>query len=149
MANTGTYLNFPRGTEEAFDFYKSVFGGEFQGPIMRHGDMLDDMPLPEGAPPLSDEEKQAIVNITLPILNGHLLMGSDIPEAMGMPLTQGNTVQIVLDPDTRAEGDRLFAGLAAGGKVEDPMQEMFWGDYYGALTDTYGVRWIVNCTSKD
>ena len=149
MANTGTYLNFPRGTEEAFSFYRSVFGGDFQGPIMRHGDMLDDMPLPEGAPPLSDEEKQAIVNITLPILNGHLLMGSDIPEAMGMPLTQGNTVQIVLDPDTRGEADRLFVGLAAGGRVEDPMQEMFWGDYYGALTDKYGVRWIVNCTSKD
>src|SRR5687767_9754723 len=103
MANTGTYLNFPRGTEDAFNFYKSVFGGEFQGPIMRHGDMLDAMPLPEGAPPLSDEDKQAVVNITLPILNGHLLMGSDIPEAMGMPLTQGNTIQIVLDPDTRAE----------------------------------------------
>lgn len=143
MANTGTYLNFPRGTEEAFNFYKSVFGGEFQGPITRHGDM----PMDDTAA-LSDEDKQAIVNVTLPILNGHLLMGADVPEAMGMPLTQGNNVQIVLDPDTRAEADRLFAGLAAGGRVEDPMQEMFWGDYYGALTDTYGVRWIVNCTSK-
>jgi PhnB protein len=144
MANTGTYLNFPRGTEEAFTFYKSVFGGDFQGPIMRHGDM----PMDNSAA-LSEQDRQAIVNITLPILNGHLLMGSDIPEAMGMPLTQGNTVQIVLDPDTRAEADRLFAGLSGGGTVEDPMQEMFWGDYYGAATDRFGVRWIVNCTSKD
>ena len=149
VANTGTYLNFPRGTEEAFTFYKSVFGGDFLGPIMRHGDMSPaDMPPPEGAPPLSEEDKQAIINITLPILNGHLLMGSDIPESMGMPLTQGNTVQIVLDPDTRAEADRLFAGLSAGGTVQDPMREMFWGDYYGAFVDQYGVHWIVNCTSK-
>ena len=144
MANTGTYLNFPRGTEEAFTFYKSVFGGDFQGPIMRHGDMPMD-----NTAALSEEDKQAIVNITLPILNGHLLMGSDIPETMGFTLTQGNTVQIVLDPDTRAEADRLFAGLSQGGTVEDPMQEMFWGDYYGAATDKFGVRWIVNCTSKD
>ena len=148
MANTGTYLSFQRGTEEAFTFYKSVFGGEFTGPIMRHGDMLDDMPLPEGAPPLTEEDKHAILNITLPILNGHLLMGSDFPEAMGHTVTPGNNVQIVLDPDTRAEADRLFGGLSAGGTVEDPMQEMFWGDYYGALTDKFGVRWIVNCTSK-
>ena len=149
MANTGTYLNFPRGTEEAFNFYKSVFGGDFMGPIMRHGDMSsDDMPPPEGSPPLSDEDKQAIINITLPILNGHLLMGSDLPESMGVTLTQGNTVQIVLDPDTRAEADNLFAGLSAGGTVQDPLQEMFWGDYYGSLTDKFGVLWIVNCTSK-
>ena len=146
MANTGTYLNFPRGTEEAFTFYKSVFGGDFAGGIMRYGAMsAGDMPPPEGAPELSEEDKRAVANVALPILNGHLLMGSDL---LGTPLTQGNTVQIVLDPDTRAEADRLFAGLSAGGTVEDPLQEMFWGDYYGALTDKFGVRWMVNCTSK-
>ena len=144
MANTGTYLNFPRGTEEAFTFYKSVFGGEFMGGIMRHGDV----PPPEGAPALSDEDKHLVMNVALPILNGHLLMGSDIPESMGMPLTQGNTVQIVLDPDTRADADKLFAGLSAGGTVQDPLQEMFWGDYYGSLIDKFGVQWMVNCTSK-
>ncbi len=144
MANTGTYLNFPRGTEEAFNFYKSVFGGEFGGGIMRHGDT----PPPEGAPALSDEDKRLIANIQLPILNGHLLMGSDIPESMGMTLTQGNTIQIVLDPDTRADADALFAGLSAEGTVQDPLQEMFWGDYYGSLVDKFGVHWMVNCTSK-
>ena len=150
MANTGTYLNFPRGTEEAFNFYKSVFGGEFVGGIMRHGDVTpEDMPPPEGTLPLSDEDKQLILNIALPILNGHLLMGSDFPESMGVTITQGNNVQIVLDPETRAEADRLFAGLAAGGTVQDPLQEMFWGDYFGALTDKFGVQWMVNCTSKE
>jgi len=65
-----------------------------------------------------------------------------------MTLTQGNTVQIVLDPDTRADADRLFAGLSAGGTVQDPLQEMFWGDYYGSLVDQFGVQWMINCTSK-
>ena len=144
MAQTGTYLNFAKGTEEAFNFYKSVFGGEFMGGIMRHGDV----PLLEDAPALSDEDKQLVMNVAFPILNGHLLMGSDIPESMGMPLTQGNNVQIVLDPDTRADADRLFAGLSSGGTVQDPLQEMFWGDYYGSLVDKFGVQWMVNCTSK-
>jgi PhnB protein len=143
MARTSTYLNFARSTEEAFTFYKSVFGTEFVGGIMRHGDV----PVPDGQPGPSDEDKQLVVNVQLPILGGHLLMGTDTPESMGFRLTQGNNVYVCLDPDTRAEADALFAALAAGGAVEMPLQEMFWGDYFGSLVDRFGVRWMVNCTS--
>jgi len=146
MAQVSTYLNFPSGAEDAFNFYKAVFGTEFAGPIMRHGDV--DMPMPEGAPPLSDEMKKMVINVALPILGGHLLMGSDVPEAMGVTLTKGDNVQICLHPDSRGEADALFAALAAGGTVRDPLQEMFWGDYYGALVDQFGVQWLVNCSSK-
>ena len=144
MASTSTYLNFARSTEEAFTFYKSVFGTEFVNGIMRHGDV----PLPEGAPGPSDEDKRLVINVQLPILGGHMLMGSDVPESMGTQLSQGNNVYICLDPDTRAEADRLFASLSAGGKVEDPLQEAFWGDYFGTLVDKFGIKWMVNCTSK-
>ena len=144
MAQTSTYLNFDRTTEAAFNFYKSVFGTEFVGGIMRHADV----PVPDGQPGPSDEDKQLVINVQLPILGGHLLMGTDAPASMGFSLTQGNNVQIVLDPDTRAEADALFAALSAGGTVETPMQEMFWGDYYGAVTDKFGIQWMVNCTSK-
>ena len=144
MARTSTYLTFARSCEEAFTFYKSVFGTEFEGGIMRYGDgpMLDDQP------GVTDDDKKLIVNIQLPILGGHLLMGSDAPDARGYQLNQGNNVQIVLDPDTRAEADALFAALAAGGTVNDPLEEAFWGDYYGSLVDRFGIHWLVNCTSK-
>ena len=136
MARTSTYLNFARSTEEAFTFYKGVFGTEFVGGIMRHGDV----PVPDGQPGPSDEDKQLVVNVQLPILGGHLLMGSDTAESMGFRLTQGNNVYVCLDPDTRAEADALFAALATGGTVEMPLQEMFWGDYFGSLVDRFGVR---------
>jgi PhnB protein len=143
VARTSTYLNFVRSTEEAFNFYKTVFGTEFIGPIARMGDA----PAQEGQPAMSDDDKQLVMNVQLPILGGHLLMGSDAPESMGFQLNQGNNVYIALDPDTRAEADTLFAALSAGGKVEQPMQEMFWGDYFGSLVDRFGVQWMINCTS--
>ena len=143
MARTSTYLNFVRSTEEAFNFYKSVFGTEFIGPIARMGDA----PAQEGQPAMSDDDKQLVMNVQLPILGGHLLMGSDAPESMGFQLNQGNNVYIALDPDTRSEADTLFAALSAGGKVDQPMQEMFWGDYFGSLVDRFGVQWLINCTS--
>jgi PhnB protein len=144
MAQTSTYLNFPRNTEEAFTFYKSVFGTEFVNGIMRHGDV----PLQEGMPPLNDEDKRLVINVQLPILGGHLLMGSDVPEFVGVQLNQGNNVYINLLPDTRAEADALFAALSEGGTVEMPLQEMFWGDYFGSLVDRFGVRWMIDCASK-
>lgn len=144
MATTSTYLNFSSGTEDAFTFYKSVFGTEFMGGIMRHGDV----PLPEGAPELSDEDKNLVMNVALPILGGHILMGTDVPEAMGFAVNQGNNVYVSLHPDTRAEADQLFAALLAGGRVEHEMQEMFWGDYFGSLVDTFGVRWMIDTPSK-
>ena len=144
LARTSTYLNFADNTEEAFNFYKSVFGTEFVGDIARFGDF----PAQEGQPAMSDADKQLVMNVQLPILGGHLLMGTDAPESMGFQLNQGNNVYICLDPDTRAEADTLFAKLSAGGKVEEPLQEMFWGDYFGSLVDKFGVQWMINCTSK-
>lgn len=139
MAQTSTYLNFAGTTEAAFTFYKSVFGTEFVAPIARMGDA----PPQEGQPPLSDEDKRLVMNVQLPILGGHLLMGTDATESMGMTLNQGNNVYIALHPDTRDEADSLFASLSAGGKVEMPMADMFWGDYFGSLVDQYGVQWMV------
>ncbi len=144
MARTSTYLNFTRSTEEAFNFYKSVFGTEFVNGITRHSDV----PVPEGQPGPSDEDKHLVINVQLPILGGHLLMGTDAPESMGFHLNQGNNVYICLEPDTRLEADTLFAALSAGGIVQIPLQEMFWGDYFGSLVDRFGVQWMINCASK-
>ena len=97
---------------------------------------------------MRDEDKQLVMNVQLPILGDHLLMGTDAPESMGFQLNQGNNVYICLDPDTRAEADALFAALSDGGNVEMSLQEMFWGDYFGSLVDKFGVNWMINCTSK-
>jgi PhnB protein len=144
MAHTSTYLNFDRTTEEAFNFYKSVFGTEFVGGISRMGDA----PPQEGQPPLSDADKQLVMNVQLPILGGHLIMGTDAVESMGFKLIQGNNVYISLAPDTRAEADRLFAALSEGGNVQVPMSDAFWGDYFGSLVDRYGTQWMINTTAK-
>ncbi|MCC7021474.1 MAG: VOC family protein [Thermomicrobiales bacterium] len=145
MTYTSTYLNFTGNAEEAFNFYKSVFGTEFQGGIMRHGDV----PLPEGMPPLSDEVKRQVMNVALPLPGGHLLMASDIPPEMGMTITPGNAISLGMHPDSRAEADRLFAALSEGGTVQDALQEMFWGGYYGALTDRFGIQWLIETASKE
>lgn len=144
MARVSTYLNFPRNTEEAFNFYRSVFGGEFEGGIHR----FSEVPPQEGQPPMSEQDKNLIMHITLPILGGHRLMGTDAPETMGFKVNQGNNVYLNLEPDTRPEADKLFAALSAGGKVEMPLQEMFWGDYYGSCADKFGIQWMMNCSSK-
>ncbi len=144
MARVSTYLNFPRNTEEAFLFYRSVFGGDFTGPIMRFSDIP---PHPDN-PPTPDADKNLVMHVELSILGGHSLMGTDAPESMGFTVTPGNNVYINLEPDTRAETDRLFNALAEGGKVEMPLQEMFWGDYYGSLTDRFGIQWMFNCGDK-
>jgi PhnB protein len=88
------------------------------------------------------------MHVALPILGGHLLMGSDAPESLGFKVNQGNNVYISIHPDSRTEADTLFAKLSAGGVVEMPMQDMFWGDYYGSLTDKFGIRWMVNYTDR-
>ncbi len=144
MAKTSIYLNFPRQTEEAFNFYKSVFGGEFVGDVHRMGEV----PTQPGQPPVAKEDKNLVMHIALPILGGLMLMGTDAPESMGFKVNFGNNIYINLEPDTRAETDRLFAGLSTGGKVGMALQEMFWGDYYGSLTDKFGVQWMFNCSSK-
>jgi PhnB protein len=144
MARTSTYLNFPGKTEEAFMFYKSVFNSEFSCDIAR----FSDVPPQEGAPAISEEEKNLIMHIELPILGGHILMGTDAPESMGFKLNLGNNVYINLEPDSRKEADRLFTTLAIGGKIEMPIQDMFWGAYYGSLTDKFGIQWMVNYSNR-
>jgi len=146
MAQTGTYLNFQRNTEEAFNFYRSVFGGDFvDGKISR----FSEIPLQEGMPPLAEEDKNLVMHVSLPILGGHLLMGTDAPESMGFKVNFGNNIYISLHPDTREETNRLFKALSEGGKVEQELQDMFWGDYYGSCTDKYGVQWMFNFSAKN
>lgn len=144
MARVSTYLNFPRSTEEAFLFYKSVFGTEFSAPISR----FKDLPPSSGQPPLAEADRNLVMHVELPILGGHVLMGTDAPESMGFALTPGNNMSINLEPDTRSETERIFKALSAGGKVEMPLQEMFWGGYFGNLVDRFGVRWMFNCANK-
>ncbi len=145
MAKVSTYLNFPGNTEEAFNFYKSVFGGDFVGGgFMRMGEV----PPQEGQAPLNDSDKNLIMHVCLPILGGHDLMGTDATESQGFRVNFGNNVYINLILDTRVETDRLFNALAEGGKVEMALQDMFWGDYFGSLTDKFGVQWMFACASK-
>jgi len=145
MGRVSIYLNFQRNTEEAFNFYKSVFGGEFSsGGISR----FRDIPAAEGMPPIAEEDKDLVMHIELPILGGHMLMGTDAPSSMGFTVNFGNNVHINLEPDTREETKKLFQALSAGGKVTMELQDMFWGAYYGSCTDKYGVQWMFNCAAK-
>ena len=144
MARVSTYLNFPRNTEEAFNFYKSVFGTEFSCEIAPFGDI----PPQDGIPPLPENDKDLIMHIELPTLDGHVLMGTDAPESMGFKVNPGNNVYINLEPDTREETKRLFDALSEGGQIEMDLQDMFWGAYYGSCKDKFGVQWMFNCTQK-
>lgn len=145
MSKVSTYLNFERETEAAFNFYKSVFKTEFsEYGIMRFGD-IPEMP---DQPAIPEEDKQLVMHIELPIIDGHTLMGTAAPQSMGFSLNKGNNVYIMLQPDTRAETKELFDALLVGGEIEQDLQEMFWGDYYGSLIDKFGVRWMFNCEEK-
>lgn len=140
MARTSTYLNFSGNTEEAFAFYKGVFGTDYIGEIHRIGDA----PPLQGGPELAADVKNMIMHVSLPITGGHVLMGTDAVESLGHVVTQGNNVHLNLEPDTREEADRLFEALAEGGRATTPMQDMFWGAYYGAVTDRFGMHWMLN-----
>jgi PhnB protein len=145
MAKTNTYLNFSRNTEEAFNFYKSIFGGEFSEGISRMGEV----PPQEGQPPIKEEDKNLVMHVALPILGGHTLMGTDAPESMGFKVITGNNIYISLEPDTRSETKIFFMALSKEGTVGMELQEMFWGDYYGSCTDKFGIQWMFNCRSKE
>jgi len=144
MSQVSIYLNFEKETEAAFNFYREIFGGEFQGGIMR----FRDVPSSENMPPLPAEELNLVMHVSLPILDGFQLMGSDAPKSMGFKITPGNNAYINLMPATRAETRRIFTALADGGAVEQELQEMFWGDYFGSLRDKFGVLWMFNCSEK-
>lgn len=145
MARVSTYLNFPRNTEQAFHFYKTVFGGEFSGGGIAR---FSDIPLVEGAPPIPKEDKNLIMHIELPITAGHILMATDAPESMGFKVDFGNNVYINLEPDTKEETKRLFDLLSVGGIITMELQDMFWGAYYGSCTDAFGVNWMFNCVEN-
>lgn len=144
MSSVSIYLNFARETEEAFNFYKSVFGGDFEGGIMR----FSEIPPSEKMPPLPDEDKHLVMHVSLPILGGFQLMGSDAPQSMGFRVNSGNSVYINLMPDSRDETRRLFKALSEGGLIEQELQDMFWGDYYGSCRDRFGTQWMFNCAEK-
>ena len=145
MARTSTYLNFPGNTEEAFNFYKSVFGTEFSGKgIQRFGDI----PAEAGHPPIAENVKKMVLHVELPILGGHILMATDSPKEMGFTLTQGNNMHICLEPETKAATKKLFDALSQGGTISMPLQDMFFGAYFGTCTDRFGINWMFNCIEK-
>jgi PhnB protein len=131
------YLTFSDKCEEAFNFYKSVFGGEFTD-VNRFKDIPS-----EAGPPIPENEGNKIMHISLPLGKETILMGSDSPDSMG-PVTQGNNFSISVSADSEKEADKLFNGLSNGGKITMPIQKTFWNAYFGMLTDKYGVNWMVS-----
>ncbi len=140
MKAINPYLNFAGNTEEAFNFYKSVFGGEFLT-LQRFKDT------PE-AGNVAEKDKDKIMHVSLPIGNGNVLMATDALESMGHKLTVGNNIQISIQAESKEEADKLFNGLSEGGKIELPMQDMFWGDYFGMFTDKFGILWMISYTNQ-
>jgi PhnB protein len=144
MSRVSTLINFPRSAENAFTFYRTVFGGEFSSPVQR----FSGLPMGPGRPPMPEADKNLVMHIELPILGGHILMGADTLESMGGTASPGGNMRLVLEPTTRSETDRLFKALSVNGKVEMPPQDMFWGAYFGDLADQFGVHWMFNCTGN-
>ena len=140
MARVSTYLNFMGNTAEAFEFYKSVFGTDYVDAPTRMGDA----PPQEGMPEIDEAEKDMIMHVALPILAGHVLMGTDMIESMGQALQIGNNTTINLEPDSLDETQRLYAQLSDGGSEAMPLQQMFWGAWWGTCLDRFGIRWMFN-----
>lgn len=137
MAKLNPYLNFDGTCEEAFLFYKTVFGGEFLGEISRFKDM------PGSEDELPEQDANRVMHVALPI-GGDVLMGSDIYTGGIHHLIEGNNNYISIFAESREEADRLFNGLSEGGAVLVPIQDVFWGDYYGQLKDKFGIFWMIN-----
>lgn len=137
MPQVNTYLNFAGNTEEAFNFYRSVFGGEFSAVVR-----FKDMPMEGVSIPNEDESK--IMHIGLHIGQDNVLMATDSLESMGQKLVQGNNIYISVHPESKEEADRIFNGLSAGGAIEMPIADQPWGDYWGSFKDKFGVQWMVN-----
>lgn len=139
MAKVSIYLNFMGNTEEAFNFYKSVFKTDYASPIMHMGDM----PQQEGMPALSEADKKKVMHVALPITGGTLIMGTDMLESMGHKLTIGNNTTISLEFDTKEEADRIYNALSQGGTDCVAPHDEFWG-YWGVCLDRFGIRWMFN-----
>ena len=144
MSKVSIYLNFQSNTEKAFNFYRSVFNTEFTGPVMYN----KDIPAHEGMPPLPAHEQNMIMHVCLPILGGTQIMGTDMLESMNHKVVIGNNTTINLEPDTREETEKLFKALSAGATDVAPLQDMFWGAYWGCCLDKFGIRWMFNHTPE-
>ncbi len=145
MKSISPYLNFNGNTEEAFNFYKSVFGGEFLG-VTRFKDFGESGM--GGMNSMPEEDLSKIANMGLPLANGAILMGTDFLESWGRSLTIGNNVYIMIEAESGEEADRLFDALAAGGETEMPLDKTEWAEKYGSCVDKFGVRWMVNYTGS-
>jgi PhnB protein len=138
MATLNPYLNFAGNTEEAFTFYRSVFGGDFTT-LQRFKDTPEAGRVPE-------KEKDMLMHVALPVGKGNSLMATDALDSMGHKLIVGNNIQLSLEAESKDEAEKLFKGLSAGGKVTMPLKDTFWGAYFGMLVDRFGIQWLVNYT---
>lgn len=139
MATVNVYLTFNGNCEEAFNFYKSVFGGEFP-----YVGKFNDMPPQEGMPAMSEADGNRIMHVTLPISKETCLMGSDTGGEWASSFKQGNNYSVSINAESREEADTLFNGLSSGGQVTMPMDNTFWGSYFGMFTDKFGINWMVS-----
>jgi len=141
MATINPWINFNGNAEEAFTFYKSVFGGEF-GKIVRFKDLAS------AEFPVAEQEQNKIMLITLPIGKNNMLMANDVPEVLGRVNENENRSKIAVAAESKEEADRLFSCLSAGGQVEGPMGDGPWGSYAGMFRDKYGIEWIIEFYSN-
>lgn len=140
MARVNTYLNFLGNTEEAFNFYKDVFKSEFVS-VTR----MKDMPRPAGAPALLESDANKIMNIQMPITNGHILMATDALESLGQKIVPGNNVTISLDLDSAEEAERIYSRLMEKSRENSgPLAKMPWGALWGSCQDQFGIRWMIS-----
>ena len=139
MVTINPYLNFNGNTEEAFTFYKSVFGGEFIA-FQR----FNDVPNLPGEVVLSESDKQKLMHVALPIGKGNILMATDILESLGQSLTVGNNYSLSIDAESEAEATNLFNALAVDGTITMPFDKASWGAYFGMVIDKFGIQWMVN-----
>lgn len=143
MKSINPYFNFPGNSEEAFNFYKSVFGGEFLAVIR-----FKDMPGLSDLDKMSEEDQNKIMHIALPLKNGSILMATDVMESMGRSFVVGNNTYFNIEAESVEEADRLFNALSDGGKVEMALQKTGWSEKYGSCIDKFGIQWMVNYTGN-
>ena len=139
MTTVNTYITYDGNCEEAFTFYKTVFGGEFL-----YVGRYKEMPSPEEMPQITLEDDEKIMHISLPVSKETILMGCDAAGEWGTHLIKGNNFSVSIATDSKEEADRLFNGLSEDGKVTMPMDKTFWGSYFGMLTDKFGINWMVS-----
>jgi PhnB protein len=139
MTTVNAYLTFNGNCEAAFDFYKSVFGGEYP-----HVGRFGDMPPQKGMPPIPEEDKNKIMHMSLSISEETIIMGSDTLDSWGDDYKTGNNFSLSVNPETIDEADAIFIALSADGEVKMDLEITFWGSYFGILTDQFGINWMIN-----